>query len=174
MQAYRRAREPAMKADLFRLALLAREGGVWVDADDRCLRSIEPLLADGIGLLGYQEDLGSIGNNILAVAPSHPVIARALQEACDAVNRGDGDILWLSTGPGLLTRILNGALCGGSLAVEHVRILDRPQMLAHAAIHCLAAYKASERHWSRTAFGRARPKVSSATAQATRATSPSA
>ncbi|RIY02712.1 hypothetical protein D3218_04985 [Aureimonas flava] len=152
--AFRRAREPAMKADLFRLALLAHEGGVWADADDRCLRPIAPLLARGAGLLAYQEDLGSLGNNWLAARPGHPVLARALREGTDAVNRGDGDILWLATGPGLLTRVLARARCGATPdEAADALVLDRSEFLDHVAIHCLAAYKASERHWSRTAFG---------------------
>ncbi|WP_416357279.1 tetratricopeptide repeat protein [Aureimonas phyllosphaerae] len=155
--AFARAREPAMKADLFRLALLAREGGVWVDADDRCLRPIAPLLQRGAGLLAYQEDLGSVGNNVLAARPGHPLVLRALAQASEAVNRGDGDILWLATGPGLLTRVWVDALARPSSGeADDALLLERAECLAHVAIHCLAAYKASERHWSRTAFGRGR------------------
>lgn len=151
--AFARAREPAMKADLFRLALLSREGGVWADADDRCLRPIESLLQRGAGFVAYQEDLGSLGNNWLAARPDHPLLARALAEGTAAVNRGDGDILWLATGPGLLTRTLAHARCAASGEADDCLVLDRSEFLGFVAIHCLAAYKTSERHWSRTAFG---------------------
>ncbi len=154
LAAFERAAEPAMKADLFRLALLREEGGLYADADDRCLRNVAPLLAGGHGLLAYQEDLGSLGNNILAAAPGHPVIARALALGVEAVNRGDTDILWLATGPGLLTRAAAQVLAERPEMMMDCRILDRHEILAFAAIHCLAAYKATERHWSRTAFGR--------------------
>ncbi|MBB3950210.1 tetratricopeptide repeat protein [Aureimonas jatrophae] len=154
--AFGRAREPAMRADIFRLALLAREGGVWADADDRCRRGIMPLLERGAGLICYQEDLGSLGNNWLAARPNHPVVVEALRAAAAAVNRGDSDILWLAAGPGLLTRIAAGVVAAGN---PDLVVLDRAAFLDHVAIHCLAAYKSSDRHWSRTAFGgRRRPR----------------
>ncbi|KQT82837.1 tetratricopeptide repeat protein [Aurantimonas sp. Leaf443] len=164
--AYARAEEPAMKADLFRLALLRERGGLYADADDRCLGALAPLLQGGHGLVVYQEDLGSLGNNFIAARPRHPVIVRALDLAVAAVNRGDTDILWLATGPALLTRAAAGLMAQDPDLLADVLVLERHAVLRHVAIHCQAAYKATERHWSRTAFGRARPARSPA--QATR------
>ena len=73
-------------------------------ADDRCIAPIATLDPGGRALIVYQEDLGSIGNNFIGARPGHPVIQRALSNGAAAINRGDSDILWLSTGPGLLTR----------------------------------------------------------------------
>ncbi|WP_062221451.1 tetratricopeptide repeat protein [Aureimonas sp. D3] len=156
LSAFRRAREPAMKADLFRLALLLDEGGIYVDADDRCLRPIAPLLSGPAGFVAYQEDLGSLGNNWIAAVPGHPLLALALDLACRAVNRGDGDILWLSTGPGLLSRAAAHLMASRPAEVSDLRVVSRHTLSRFAAIHCLTAYKSTERHWSRTAFGRAR------------------
>ncbi|WP_152044595.1 tetratricopeptide repeat protein [Aureimonas psammosilenae] len=155
--AFERAREPAMKADLFRLALLATEGGIYVDADDRCLAPLDPLLPPGRALVLYQEDLGSTGNNFIAAMPGHPILADALERAVHAINRGDTDILWLSTGPGLLSRCVAGHLAQREASARGLLVLDRHEWARFSAIHCLAAYKATERHWSRTAFGRAKP-----------------
>jgi hypothetical protein len=44
-------------------------------------------------LILYQDDYQSIGNNFIAVAPGHPVIAAALNQAVQALNRGDNDLL---------------------------------------------------------------------------------
>jgi mannosyltransferase OCH1-like enzyme len=102
--AYRRAREPEQKGDIFRLAWLAREGGIYVSAQDCCLKPISALLPEAASLVVYQDDFAVLGTNFIAAAPSNPVITTALRLAVDAVNRGDSDIGWLSTGPALLTR----------------------------------------------------------------------
>ena len=47
VRAFARARHPAQRADIFRLAWLAAEGGFYVDADDRCLGSIDALAPAG-------------------------------------------------------------------------------------------------------------------------------
>jgi mannosyltransferase OCH1-like enzyme/Flp pilus assembly protein TadD len=156
LAAYDRAREPAMKADIIRLALLAAFGGVYVDADDRCVTAIEPLLQTGDRLIVYQEDLGSIGNNFIAAVPSHPIILDALTRAIEAINRGDGDIVWLATGPGLLTRCLAHAITSeeGVKYLTDTRVLTRHELAHYNAIHCLTAYKSTKLHWSRTSFGK--------------------
>ena len=104
LSAYRRAREPAQQADLIRLAYLAVKGGVYADADDRCIAPVGSFVPPDATFVAYQEDYGTLGNNFLAVVPEHPVIRLALQLAAEALNRGDSDILWLSTGPGVLSR----------------------------------------------------------------------
>ena len=147
-----------MKSDILRLAWLLRNGGVYSDADDRLQRSVAPLLESGAGLVLYQEDIGSVGNNFIAAAPGHPVLALALEQAVAAVNNGGKDLLWLATGPGLLTRCLGRYLAedeGAWLArLRDIHVLDRHEMLSYSAIHCLSAYKHTEKHWSRTAFKR--------------------
>jgi mannosyltransferase OCH1-like enzyme len=88
LQAFDRARQPAMKADLFRLAYLHHDGGFYVDADDRCVAPLSMIDWRKFSLVLYQEDLGSLGNNFIAAAPGHPAIADALGQAVKAVNRG--------------------------------------------------------------------------------------
>lgn len=151
-----RAEEPAQKADLFRLGLLVAEGGVYVDADDRAIAPIGGLLRGGARLVCYQEDFGTIGNNVLAAVPGHPVLQAAHAEAQAALARVDRDILWLSTGPGLITRALAGWLAeagsGWRSRLGEVRILRRRELFRTVAVHCHAGYKATRRHWGNSAF----------------------
>ena len=153
LTAFDRAIEPAMKADLFRLAYLYREGGWYVDADDRCMGSISDFRNASQSLLVYQEDFGTIGNNFIGVAPAHPVLGYALAEAVKAVNRGDHDVVWLSTGPGLLTRSLARYFAENLRGtVDVVAGAGPPQLTDIVAMHCVASYKHTTKHWSRTAF----------------------
>jgi hypothetical protein len=150
--AYHRATSPAMKADLFRLAYLAVHGGVYVDADDRCTAPLSGLLPPGAALVLYREYLGTLGNNFLAAAPDHPVIRAALVQATAAINRGDQEILWLSTGPGLITRSVAQQLATGDALLGALRIWSRREMLRFVSIHCSAGYKDTVQHWTRAAF----------------------
>ncbi|NYK77369.1 hypothetical protein GPW07_24425, partial [Salmonella enterica subsp. enterica serovar Typhimurium] len=43
-EAYERLRKPAERSDIIRLEVVLRYGGVYVDTDIECLRSIEPLI----------------------------------------------------------------------------------------------------------------------------------
>jgi predicted Zn-dependent protease len=154
--AYRRVREPAQKADLFRLARLVAEGGVYADADDRCLKPAGTLIPADASLVLYQEDQGTLGNNFIAAAPRHPVLETALRMAVTAVNRGDSDIVWLSTGPGLLTRAFGQVLAANAQPTPSpgTAVLDRRELYQAVGVHCTAGYKNIDRHWSNTAFAR--------------------
>jgi tetratricopeptide (TPR) repeat protein len=160
LRAFDRARQPAMKADLFRLAYLFHDGGFYIDADDRCVAPLSTIGWRKFSLVLYQEDLGSVGNNFIAVAPRHPVVADALGHAAKAVNRGDVEMLWLSTGPGLLSRAMAQHMVKSSAsfdeALRGTLILERHELLAVASIHCRISYKLTAKHWSHTTFLRSR------------------
>jgi tetratricopeptide (TPR) repeat protein len=155
LTAFDRALSPATMADLFRLAYLFVHGGFYADADDRCLAALMTLMPPDRNLIVYQEEFGSIGNNIIGAAPGHPVIGAALEEAALAIMRGDNDLVWLSTGPGLLTRCFARHLAQQSsfeVVLRQTLVLERHELYRVAALHCQAQYKHSHRHWSRSAF----------------------
>jgi hypothetical protein len=155
LAAYRRAREPAQKADLIRLAYLAVAGGFYADADDRCLSHVGAFVPAAATFVAFQEEYGTLANNFLGAAPGHPVISLALRLATQAVNRGDSDLLWLATGPGLLTRAFCQSLLSGGVSTERptTAILDLGLVRRHIGMHCSLPYKKSLRHWSRSSFG---------------------
>jgi tetratricopeptide (TPR) repeat protein/mannosyltransferase OCH1-like enzyme len=162
--AFARAREPAQKADLFRLGYLALNGGVYADCDDRCLTPLDRWLPLGASLVVYQENFGTLGNNFIACEPRSPVIVRALQNAVTAVNRGDADVLWLSTGPGALSRafaqVFAERTADSAALLDNCYLLDHNELLRVCHVHSRAAYKTTASHWSNTAFGRNRVAVS--------------
>jgi mannosyltransferase OCH1-like enzyme len=152
VEAFRRARHPAQRADLFRLAYLSIKGGVYVDADDKCLEPLDSFIPPGADLVLYQENYGTIANNFIAVQPGHPVILAALDQAVTALNRGDHDTIWLCTGPGLMTRAMAQALAddtSGEL-LARTAVLELWQIQRVIGLHCPARYKATRAHWSRT------------------------
>lgn len=154
LAAYQRIREPAQRADMLRLALLALHGGVYADSDDRCLRPLTAFLPEGATLVLYQEDLGTLGNNFIAVTPRHPVILAALQQVLTSIARGDSDIVWLSTGPALLSRVVAEWLAGQEQTPEGLYIFDRREAFQAIGMHCAAGYKRAGKHWLETSFGK--------------------
>ncbi|MDQ1078097.1 tetratricopeptide repeat protein [Pseudoroseomonas cervicalis] len=157
LRAFRRLPSVTGQADLFRLALLFSEGGVYADADDRCVAPLDGLVA-GRELVLRQEHYGSAGNNIIAVRPRHPVIGAALEQAVQAVLRGDRESIWLSSGPGLLTRCLAAHLAADAAHLEQlgqgVLLLDLHEMQRHCVSGCNASYKQSPDYWQAREFQR--------------------
>ena len=155
-RAYLRAAEPAQKADLFRLAYLFVAGGIYADMDDRCRAPIGGLIPPGAALVAWQEDLGTLGNNFIAVVPRSPVIGLALRLGAEAINRGDGDLLWLSTGPALLTRAFARTMAQSGQPwrdwLPDSAVLLRSDLNRAVACHCRNAYKRTARHWQNSAF----------------------
>ena len=160
LAAFDRAVEPAMKADIFRLAYLCREGGYYIDADDRCLAPLTSLDVADRRLISYQEDYGTVGNNFMGASPAHPILEKALEHAVEAINRGDSDVVWLSTGPGLLSReVASYVAVDPERRLKEILILDRHEIYKYVGIHCATAYKYTEKHWSRTSFAHKSPLV---------------
>ena len=155
-QAFARAPDQARKADILRLGFLLNEGGIYADADDRCLAPIDDTFPAGVDLHLYQEDHGSFGNNILAAKPGHPALRHAFQHAVEATLRGDLELVWLSTGPGLMTRAICHWLAEDAAQTQarlsSLSIVTVQQMRRLAAMHCHAVYKTTSRAWLTSAL----------------------
>lgn len=155
--AYIRSSDPAKRADLFRLAWLWREGGCWADIDDRPTQPLTRLVPTTARAVLWQEPWGTLANNFIGAAPALPMIGWALQTAVAAVNRGDADLLWFSTGPGLITRAFVQALlsAGAERAawLRNTHVLDNFEPYQAISCHVRASYKKSLNHWTNTAYG---------------------
>ena len=139
---FHRAQEPGQRADILRLAYLASEGGYFVDADDKCLARLDAFVPPQAEFVGYQDNYGAIGSNFIGTIPGHPVIAFALENAATAVNRGDRDIPWLSTGPGLLARAFTQVLSVAETDwLSRVHLLELWELQRVVGIYFPARYK---------------------------------
>ncbi|GAA5914021.1 hypothetical protein JCM5296_001543 [Sporobolomyces johnsonii] len=68
------------RSDLIRLVLLAKYGGIWLDADSVPLRDFTPLIRSGPGV---PTDGGTINNNVLIYGPAWGGVGqRVLELAC--------------------------------------------------------------------------------------------
>ena len=78
-EVYERLRAPAERANILRLELLDRQGGVYVDTDFEALRSIEPLIEDAELFITLAK-AGRVNNALMGSVPGHPVIKEALAQ----------------------------------------------------------------------------------------------
>ncbi len=101
-EVYELLRRPAERADILRLELLRRLGGVYVDADFESLKPIDPLL-DRVSLFLGALDSGRVSNAIVGAVPAHPLLARAIAELRPRTTFGPVDRE--GTGPLLIERI---------------------------------------------------------------------
>jgi mannosyltransferase OCH1-like enzyme len=127
------ARHPAMQSDIIRLAMLARVGGLYVDADERCTAPVTPLLralaeVDFIGWLS-PETPPYVFNGFMAVRPGCPVILDALRDLTSlrAAHRkaGIASNIWEVSGPGLITRAVGRFVSEASHAERVMLLTDR-------------------------------------------------
>jgi inositol phosphorylceramide mannosyltransferase catalytic subunit len=102
---FERCRNFGEASDVLRYEVLSRDGGVYVDTDVECLRSIEPLIGDATAFAAYARP-GVIGSAVVGSVPGHPAIDKMLAAVCAGAGAGRQVE---STGPIALTRILEHA-----------------------------------------------------------------
>ena len=101
-EAYERLRKPAERSDIIRIELLLRFGGIYVDTDYECLRSIEPLL-DGVEFFTRYVKRKGFGNGLIGATPGHPILERAVRELRPVTEYG---LDKAGTGPIFLSRLV--------------------------------------------------------------------
>lgn len=92
-----------LRADILRLELLWRYGGVYVDADFECLKPIDPLVA-GVECFAAWVDDKWLNNALIGAAPEHPFIGRLIEELPRSIEQHPGKRPAVATGPQFLTR----------------------------------------------------------------------
>lgn len=89
-----------LMADLVRYEILFRRGGVYVDCDFECQRSIEPLL-DGVSCFtAWEETRVWINNAIMGAVPRHPFTKALVEGIPHQIKRYGAP---LSTRPNVIT-----------------------------------------------------------------------
>jgi mannosyltransferase OCH1-like enzyme len=98
-------RRPAERSDMLRLELLHRHGGVYVDSDFECRRSIEPLL-DGVTFFCAYIEPGRVNNALIGSIPGHTLLERGIRELRPRTTFGPVDKE--GTGPLFFNRLVSG------------------------------------------------------------------
>ncbi len=131
LHAYDIAPHVASKSDLFRLAWLARHGGIYIDADECRQDDVNLLLPPDAGLvLNWSNDeTPCINNWFIATRPDHPLIWSQLRLGVSRVMRARAEGLnlgaWVVSGPSVTSMCLLDAACArnpAAMGLSDVRI----------------------------------------------------
>lgn len=103
---YRRLAIGAAKADLWRLLVLYRYGGIYIDIDGHLVWPIDRLLkADPAELFVISKD-GRFTNYFMASAPGNPHLWTLIEEALLRIENPTTNNVYHLTGPGLMDDLL--------------------------------------------------------------------
>lgn len=105
--AFRACAVPAMQADYFRYCAVLAQGGIYADADFRCVQPLRGLI-DGVagGLLFRREPQTTLINGFFAFdAPGHPLLRLTLDVATANIERRAARKVHAVTGPWLFTSL---------------------------------------------------------------------
>lgn len=135
--AWHRVHHGAQLADLVRLEVLWREGGIYLDSDMAPYRSMDALLP--LSAFAAWEDARRVPNAVLGAAPGHPAIRECIDVALERLAAGGEDIPE-ATGPGVMTTVLPWRadvllLPPGSFYPFHYREARRARRHDHSAEH---------------------------------------
>ena len=98
--AFRACAVPAMQADYFRYCAVYALGGVYCDADARCIASLRPLVEVEGGELFEGPERGHARNEVFAFRrPGHPFLRLTIDIATMNVEGRVWDLVWMATGP---------------------------------------------------------------------------
>lgn len=136
---YRAMPFPVMRADLFRYAVMVRDGGLYLDIDMECLKPVGPLLKGREAVLSVEARLGrrrqrelgyvrgvQVANCVFAAAPGHPFFRAALAEGLRlfrADPRLDRARVEDVTGPRMLTRLFFSRPFAGLTLLRQIHLM---------------------------------------------------
>jgi len=96
-------KQPATRADLFRIALMAVEGGLFADLDEYPRAPVTPLLLGARAVLVIEEGHGTIANNFLAAQPGLALFQRLKTRVAARLRATQTPYAWWDSGPAQLT-----------------------------------------------------------------------
>jgi mannosyltransferase OCH1-like enzyme len=104
VDAFRSCAVPAMQSDYFRNCAVLALGGVYVDADCFCQRSLQSLIDSASGGILFENSRGHTLNGFFAFqAPGHPLLQLALDATTENIERRISDEVHIVTGPWVLS-----------------------------------------------------------------------
>ena len=140
-------RLPAMQADVFRIAALQGQAGLWIDAATHCHQPLECWLDRHRPLVllrrTHQQHPKVWNGFIYSAAAGHPLLVAAWQHIAAAVLARDGERVYRDFGPGVLRDLLAAGAPEAGL-----QVLPESELSNQLCIGSSSDALPGDRHWS--------------------------
>lgn len=137
---------PATRADLFRVALMLTEGGVYVDVDEYPRAPVDDWLTGAQAVFCQEIGYGTVANNFLAARPGLEMYKRMLRRVADRLAASDCAYPWWDSGPAPLTATVFEALYGPN-PLRGLRLLDQASYCQRVSTNLAFPHKRGPLHW---------------------------
>jgi len=137
---------PAMRADLARYLILRKMGGVYADADLSCLMPLDDVLQAQFSIVVFRGWNGAWRNDFFGADSTHPLLAEIIEAGVSNVERKISNNVWLVTGPGMTTPIVEKYLAASPADFQAFEFLDVRGKILN--FHHSLDYRANGQHWA--------------------------
>ncbi|MFN4099681.1 MAG: glycosyltransferase family 32 protein [Pararhodobacter sp.] len=137
-----RLTQPATRADLFRVALLAQAGGLYADLDEYPRAPVGDWLKGACAVLVIEEGHGTLANNFLAARPGLPLFIRLRDRIAATLAETGTPYPWWHSGPAPLTDEARA-----ERDTTGLRFLTQPEYEARVATNLPFPHKRGPGHW---------------------------
>lgn len=141
-----RLTQPASRADLFRIAFMAREGGLFADLDEYPRAPVTPWLTGARAVFVIEEGHATIANNFLAARPGLALFQRLLARIAARLAATPAPYAWWDSGPAQLTpEVLRARQTPAE--TPGLRFLSQADYEARVSTNLPFPHKRSAAHW---------------------------
>jgi mannosyltransferase OCH1-like enzyme len=137
LDAYLRLQIGAAQADFWRVLVLQKHGGVYMDIDAHLVWPLEKILKPDQEELFLQIKTGEISNYFIASKPNNPNLTAIISRIVDNIEAESSDDVYGLTGPGVFNKVLGDRnvpkryylyTCNqGNFTNEYFQYIDKPQ-----------------------------------------------
>ncbi|MBE0464331.1 MAG: glycosyltransferase family 32 protein [Halomonadaceae bacterium] len=136
LASYERLQIGAAQADLWRLLVLQKHGGVYLDIDAHAIWPLARVVPENINELYVITRQGHFSNYFIASQPANPNLAKLIDRACANIETNESKNVFDITGPGVFNQELDQtnvptvsyrhACNQGSFTNEYFQYIDKP------------------------------------------------
>lgn len=136
-ESYSRLQIGAAQADFWRLLVLYKHGGVYLDIDAHVVWPLGWIVRPQEEEIYVLTKRGDISNYFIASKPGNPNLARMIELVCRNIEERRSNNVYELTGPGVFNRVLDPATTRvrsyrytcrqGNFTNEHFQYIDKPQ-----------------------------------------------